>query len=101
MKFSVDQILNLPDMKVLDFQEIEGAEIIITIEKTVNYSTCPDCGKTTYSIHQNHWRMIHDLSWSEKPVLLKINRRQFKCNKCKKVFSENLNFVKVKDILKD
>lgn len=93
MKFSVDQILNLPDMKVLDFQEVEGAEIIITIEKAVNYSTCPCCGKTTHSIHQNHWRMIHDLSWSEKPVLLKINRRQFKCNKCKKVFSEQLNFV--------
>jgi len=93
MKFSVEQILNLSDMKVLDFQEIEGAEIIITIEKTVNYCNCPDCGKTTYSIHQNHWRMIHDLSWSEKPVLLKINRRQFKCHKCKKVFSENLNFV--------
>jgi transposase len=55
MKFSVDQILNLPDMKVLDFQEVEGAEIIITIEKAVNYSTCPCCGKTTHSIHQNHW----------------------------------------------
>ncbi|KHG40429.1 transposase, partial [Aphanizomenon flos-aquae 2012/KM1/D3] len=81
MKFSVDQILNLPDMKVLDFQEIEGAGIIITIEKAVNNSTCPFCEKTTYSIHQNHWRMIHDLSWSEKPVLLKINRRQFKCHK--------------------
>ena len=93
MKFSVDQILNLPDMKVLDFQEIEGAGIIITIEKAVNNSTCPFCEKTTYSIHQNHWRMIHDLSWSEKPVLLKINRRQFKCHKCQKVFSENLNFV--------
>jgi transposase len=93
MKFSVDQILNLPEMKVLDFQEIVGAEIIITIEKVVNYSTCPHCEKTTYSIHQNHWRMIHDLSWSEKLVLLKINRRQFKCNKCKKVFSEKLNFV--------
>ena len=37
--------------------------------------------------------MIHDLLWSEKPVLLKINRRQFKCHKCKKVFSENLDFV--------
>jgi transposase len=93
MKFSVDQILNLPEMKVLDFQEIEGAGIIITIEKAGNYSTCTTCEKTTYSIHQNHWRMIHDLSWSEKPVLLKINRRQFKCNKCKKVFSEQLNFV--------
>jgi len=93
MKFPVEQILNLPEMKVLDFQELVGAGIIITIEKAVNHSTCPGCGQTTYSIHQNHWRMIHDLSWGEKPVLLKINRRQFKCNKCKKVFSEKLNFV--------
>lgn len=93
MKFTVEQILNLPDMKVLDFQEIEGEEIIITIEKSVNYSTCPFCGQITQSIHQNHWRMIHDLPWSKKPVLLKINRRQFKCHKCKKVFSEKLDFV--------
>jgi transposase len=93
MKFPVEQILNLPDMKVLDFQEIEGGEIIITIEKGVNYSTCPSCGKNTHSIHQNHWWMIHDLPWSKKPVLLKINRRQFKCHKCKKVFSEELDFV--------
>ncbi|NEU84639.1 ISL3 family transposase [Nostoc sp. UIC 10630] len=93
MKFTVEQILNLPDMKVLDFQEIEGEEIIITIEKSFNYSTCPFCGQITQSIHQNHWRMIHDLPWSKKPVLLKINRRQFKCHKCKKVFSEKLDFV--------
>lgn len=93
MKFTIEQILNLPDMKVLDFQEIEGEEIIITIEKSVNYSTCPSCRQITQSIHQNHWRMIHDLPWSKKPVLLKINRRQFKCHKCKKVFSEKLDFV--------
>ena len=93
MKFPVEEILNLPDMKVLDCQEIEGIGIVITIEKSVNYCSCPTCGKITQSIHQNHWRMIHDLPWSEKPVLLKINRRQFKCNKCKKVFSEKLDFV--------
>ena len=93
MKFPVEQILNLPDMKILDCQEIAGGEIIITVEKNVNYSTCPSCRKITHSIHQNHWRMIHDLPWSQKPVLLKINRRQFKCHKCKKVFSEKLDFV--------
>ncbi len=93
MKFPVEKILNLPDMKVLDFQEIEGEEIILTTEKGVNHSICPSCGQITHSIHQNHWRMIHDLPWSKKPVLLKINRRQFKCHKCKKVFSENLDFV--------
>lgn len=93
MKFTVEQILNLSEMQVLDFQELEGEEIIITIEKRVNYSTCPSCGKITPSIHQNHWRMIHDLPWNKKPVLLKINRRQFKCHECKKVFSEQLDFV--------
>ena len=93
MKFPVEQILNLPEMKVLDCQEIEGMGIVITIEKSVNYSTCPSCEQITHSIHQNHWRMIHDLSWSERTVLLKINRRQFKCHKCKKAFSEKLNFV--------
>jgi transposase len=41
MKFPVEQILNLSEMKVLDFQELEGEEIIITIEKRINYSTCP------------------------------------------------------------
>ncbi|BDI17707.1 ISL3 family transposase [Nostoc cf. commune SO-36] len=93
MKFPVEQILNLPEMKVLDCQEIEGIGIVITIEKYVNYSACPSCRQITRSIHQNHWRMIHDLSWSEQTVLLKINRRQFKCNNCKKVFSEKLDFV--------
>jgi transposase len=93
MKFPVEQILNLPETKVLDCQEVEGAGIIITIEKAVNHCSCPNCGNVTQSIHQDHWRMIHDLPWSEKPVLLKINRRQFKCHKCKKVFSEKLEFV--------
>jgi len=93
MKVPVEEILNLPDMKVLDCQEVEGIGIVITIEKSINYCSCPNCGKITHSVHQNHWRMIHDLSWSEKTVLLKINRRQFKCHKCKKVFSEKLDFV--------
>ncbi len=100
MKFPVEEILNLPDMKVLDFlrvasrrEEIEGIGIVISIEKYINYCNCPSCEQTTRSIHQNHWRMIHDLSWSEKTVLLKINRRQFKCNRCQKVFSEKLDFV--------
>lgn len=80
-------------MKVLDCQEIEGRGIVITLEKSVNYCSCPTCGKITQSIQQNHWRMIHDLPGSEKTVLLKINRRQFKCNKCQKVLSEKLDFV--------
>jgi transposase len=31
-----------------------------------------------------------------RPVFLEINRRQFKCSKCKKPFSEDLEFVSKK-----
>jgi transposase len=93
MRFPVEQILAFPGMKVLSCQEIEGLGIIIEIEAEVKYCNCPICGQTTRSIHQNHWRIIQDLPWSNKTVLLKINRRQFKCNKCQKAFSESLDFV--------
>nr|WP_148662673.1 transposase family protein [Scytonema hofmannii] len=70
-----------------------GMGLIIEIEAVVRYSTCPRCGQFSRSIHQNHWRIIQDLPWSTKPVLLRINHRQFKCNQCQKVFNEELDFV--------
>lgn len=93
MRFPLEQILNLPRMKVLNFQSIDGLGIVLEIVAEVKYCTCPSCGQTTHNIHQNHWRMIQDLLWSNQTVLLKINRCQFKCNRCQKVFSESLNFV--------
>lgn len=50
MTFPVDQILNLPEMKVLDCQEIEGIGIVITIEKSVNYFSCPLCKQITQAL---------------------------------------------------
>ena len=34
------------------------------------------------------------MSWGEKAVFLEINRKQFKCEKCQKPFSEEMGFVK-------
>lgn len=93
MKFSLDKILNLPGMKVLNCHEIEGLGLIIEIEADVNYCTCPSCGQVTRSIHQNHWRIVQDLPWNTSKILLRINRRQFKCKNCQKPFSEHLDFV--------
>jgi transposase len=93
MKFSVEQILNLPSIKVLGCQEIEGLGLIVEIQASSKYYTCPRCGKASYSVHQNHWRNIKDLPWSNQPVILRINRRQFRCKNCQKPFSEDLYFV--------
>jgi transposase len=50
----------------------------------------------SFKLHQNHRHIIKDLSFAEKPVFLEINRRQFKCNICKKPFSEDFDFAKKK-----
>ena len=52
------------------------------------------CGSNSNKLHQNRWHIIKDLSWGEKAVFLEINRRQFKCEKCQKPFSEEMGFVK-------
>lgn len=48
---------------------------------------------SSHTLHQNHRFVVKDLSWGEQQVFLEINRRQFKCESCKKPFSEELDFV--------
>jgi len=93
MRFPVEQILNLPGMKVLSFPEIDGLGLIIEIEAAVNYCTCQKCGLVSRSIHPNHWRTVQDLPGNTKQVLLRINRRQFKFKSCRSPFSEELDFI--------
>lgn len=50
--------------------------------------------KKSHRLHQNHRYLVKDLPWGEKFVFLEINRRQFKCEKCLKPFSEELELVK-------
>lgn len=93
MKLSVEQILKLPEMKVLNYDEIEGLGLVIEIQRSSECARCPKCGKLSYSKHQDHWRIVEDLPWGKNAVLLRINRRQFKCKECSQVFSEELEFV--------
>jgi transposase len=45
-------------------------------------------------LHTNYRYTIEDLPWNEQAVILRINRRQFWCQGCGQVFSEELAFVK-------
>ena len=70
MTLAIEKILNIPGVKVLNCQEFEGIGIIIEIEAETNSCRCPKCGTLSQSIHQNHWRIVQDLPWSGKTVLL-------------------------------
>ena len=73
--------------------QLPGIGIILQVESTERESHCHHCGTKSNRLHQNHRYVVKDLSWGEQPVFLEINRRQFKCQKCGKPFSEKLDFV--------
>jgi transposase len=88
------EVLNLEGVKVSHKHQHEGIGIILKIDSIAKESACNICGTKSDRLHQNHQQIIKDLDWGEQAVFLEINRRQFKCEKCNKPFSEELEFVK-------
>ena len=87
------ELLNIQGIKVTKMNQLPGIGIILQVESIHKESYCHHCGTKSNRLHQNHRYVVKDLSWGEKSVFLEINRRQFKCKKCGKPFSEKLDFV--------
>lgn len=87
------ELLNIQGIKVTQMSQLPGIGIILQVESIHRESNCHHCGTKSNRLHQNHRYVVKDLSWGEQPVFLEINRRQFKCKKCGKPFSEKLDFV--------
>lgn len=90
------QLLDLSGIKVISHHQYKGVGIILQIESINNESICPRCGKKSHHLHQNHKSIIKDLPLGEQQVFLEINKRQFKCQKCQKPFTEDLYFVETR-----
>lgn len=90
------ELIDLGDIKVISHRLHDGIGIILQTESKKLYSTCPKCGTKSERLHQNHRHIVKDLPFGDNPVFLEINRRQFKCEICKKPFSEDLDFVRKK-----
>lgn len=88
-----NQIIKLAELKVKDYQFIEGFGLVLMVENIEKKARCPRCGKKSDRLHQNHEYLVRDLPQSEHQVYLKVNRRQLKCDRCKKPFSEEFDFV--------
>lgn len=54
------------------------------------YCHCPVCGHSTKKIHQYRYRKIKHDRLNEKQIILNLKARRFKCQKCKKIFSEKI-----------
>ena len=92
----ITKVINIEDIKVVNYHFITDDEIVIEIGNKEKQRKCPHCENTTDKIHQNHWYTVRDIPLSDYQVLLKVNRRQLRCTKCQKVFSEELSFIKTR-----
>lgn len=92
--YLITQLVNLPNTQVVNYHFITENEIVIALKSKAKEVTCPDCGKITDKVHQNHWYRVRDIPLGCWQVFLNINRRQFRCHFCGKLFSEELDFLK-------
>jgi transposase len=74
MKLLLAELLNLDDIEVTDYHNLD-TEIIIEVEMKDVFATCPHFGHVSHSHHQNHGHLIRDFPISNKDVFLKVNRR--------------------------
>ena len=89
----LDKFLNLKGTSIQGYLHLENIGIVGRIESKNKKAICPHCGLESDKLHQNHRYLVKDLPISGQPVYLQVNRRQFKCNNCRKPFSEELDFV--------
>ena len=80
--------------KASNYHFITDNELLIELENKEQSSICPHCHKKTDKVHQSHRYRVRDIPLSSYDVFLLVNRRQFRCKNCRKVFSEELNFIK-------
>jgi transposase len=90
----ITKIVKFEGFKATNYHFIDDHELLIVLENKSGTATCPHCQKTTDKVHQSHWYRVRDIPWSEFDIFLQVNRRQFRCRNCQKVFSEELSFVK-------
>jgi len=95
MKRLMTKLLGLPGVIVEDSIETEST-IILSVRASSKTAVCPRCGQISRRLHQNKKHLVKDLPISNREVILRVNRRQYKCEQCQRPFSETLDFVENK-----
>ena len=85
----ITKIINFEGFKATNYHFITENELLIQLENKESLSTCPHCQKITDKVHQSHRYRVRDIPVSSCDVFWLVNRRQFRCKNCEKVFQKN------------
>lgn len=75
--------LDIPDVRVLQTDITQLGEIILTIESTLDSTTCHRCGRTIRDLHgTDKSRLLRHLPILGRPLYLRIHPKRFRCPFC-------------------
>ncbi len=79
--------LGLPRLRMLEQKE-PGTHFEVTVMYRCTESVCPRCGQSTNKEHDRREQWKQDRRLRDKPVLLNLIKRRFRCLWCGKVWTE-------------
>lgn len=95
MWINLDELLDLPKVTVVNYEEIEGV-LFLKLRMKNEEIECPNCHQKIEEINQTEYNLVRDLSILGKRVYLEVPRRQFHCENCQKYITERLDFMRLR-----
>jgi len=75
--------LDIADVRVLQTDLTQAGELILTVESTIEHTTCHRCGRTITEPHGiDKSRLLRHLPILGRPVYLRIRPKRFRCPFC-------------------
>jgi transposase len=93
MWINFDQLLDLPNVTVVNYQKIDET-VFLKLNLLNETIECPNCHQILDRINQTEYNLVRDLSILGNKVYLEVPRRQFHCQNCQKYISERLSFMR-------
>lgn len=82
MKDTISSLLNLPDVRVIETEQL-GTELHITVESTLEGTECRKCGRTITTSHGfDDERVLRHLSCFGLHTFIHIRPRRYECIRC-------------------
>ena len=78
--------LNLPGVIVEDYKQT-GETLILVIKSQKTTASCPVCSQSSHHLHQNYRYLVRALPIGNREVMLRVNRRRFKCKNRRQPFN--------------
>src|SRR5512132_201290 len=75
--------LDIPDLRILQTEMTKPGELILTVESTLESTTCRRCGRTITEQHgEDRPRLLRHLPILGRVVYLRIRPKRFRCPYC-------------------